>query len=182
MRKKDRRLLMAFAGGMVILLGGMYAGEKAYGAYEFSPIPAGSGMNFAPYCLTFHLTPPLENWEKTDGFGWRYHPITGKLDFHYGVDLAVPMKSPIFAAADGTVQIAGVHESYGNYLLIEHSERLATLYAHCEEVLVEAGDSVHAGDTIALSGMSGEATGPHLHFELIADGERRAPELALGES
>lgn len=138
-------------------------------------------MSFSPYTLTFSLFPPLKSWEKTDGFGWRYHPITGALDFHYGTDLAADMDSGIYAAADGTVEISGEHKSYGNYLVIRHSDRLSTLYAHCSRLLVEAGEKVKAGEEIALVGMTGEATGPHLHFELIADGVRRPPETALME-
>ena len=80
---------------------------------------------------------------------------------------------------DGTVEISGEHKSYGNYLVIRHSDRLSTLYAHCSRLLVEAGEKVKAGEKIALVGMTGEATGPHLHFELIADGVRRPPETAL---
>ncbi len=108
-----------------------------------------------------------------------HHPITGELDFHYGDDLAMAEGTAILAAADGTVVTAGSHSSYGNYLILEHSGRLRTLYAHCSALLVEVGDTVQAGDTIALVGSTGQATGPHLHFEVIGDGTRLDPEKAL---
>ncbi len=147
----------------------------------FSQLPAKPGMSFSPYRLNCTLIHPLAGGRLTDGFGWRYHPITGKLDFHYGDDYAAAEGTEILAASDGVVTVAGSHRSYGNYLMIEHSARLTTLYAHCTELLVEAGDTVTAGEVIALVGMTGEATGPHLHFEVIGDGVRYNPEMALME-
>ena len=70
----------------------------------------------------------------------------------------------------------GEHDSYGNYLIIQHSGTLRTLYAHCQSLLVSAGDIVSAGDVVALVGATGEATGPHLHFEVIASGTRFSPD------
>ena len=180
--KKKISFLLGVALCTAVSLPFLYQAGGAFAAGEtFEPLPAADGMSFSPYTLTFSLFPPLKSWEKTDGFGGRYHPITGALDFHYGTDLAADMDSGIYAAADGTVEISGEHKSYGNYLVIRHSDRLSTLYAHCSRLLVEAGEKVKAGEKIALVGMTGEATGPHLHFELIADGVRRPPETALME-
>lgn len=158
----------------------LFAGSSALAAGEdFEPMPAANGVSFTPYRLTCTLRDPLPDSTLTDGFGWRYHPITGELDFHYGDDLAAPSGSAITAAADGTVVTAGNHVSYGNYLIIEHSGQFSTLYAHCRELLVEAGEWVSAGQTIALVGSTGQATGPHLHFEIIADGTRLDPSRSI---
>lgn len=172
-----------FGGGTIQKLGGcvLAADSESVNPEDFSPMPAKSGMSFSPYRLNCSLVHPLEGGRLTDGFGWRYHPITGNLDFHYGDDYAAAEGTEIIAAADGVVTTAGTHNSYGNYIIIEHSSQLSTLYAHCSKLLVDAGDSVSAGDVIALVGMTGEATGPHLHFEVIGDGVRYNPAMALME-
>ena len=169
------------AGKNTLWNGGSALAADASDPEDFSPMPAASGMSFSPYRLNCSLVDPLPGSRLTDGFGWRYHPITGKLDFHYGDDYAAAEGTEIYAAADGIVATAGSHNSYGNYIIIEHSSGLSTLYAHCSKLLVEAGQSVSAGDTVALVGMTGEATGPHLHFEVIADGVRYRPDLAFVE-
>ena len=88
----------------------------------------------------------------------------------------------VVAAAAGTVVIAGTHSSYGYYVKIDHGNGMETLYAHCMEdsLLVEVGDYVQAGQPIARIGMTGYATGPHLHFEVIIYGTRVDPKPYLG--
>lgn len=157
----------------------LFRGNALAAGESFDPMPAADGLSFSPYRLTCTLLDPLSGSCLTDGFGWRYHPITGELDFHYGDDLAAAEGSEIAAAAEGVVATAGNHVSYGNYLVIEHGGRLKTLYAHCSKLLVEAGDTVSRGQTIALVGSTGQATGPHLHFEVIADGVRLDPSFSI---
>lgn len=86
------------------------------------------------------------------------------------VDLAAPKGTPIYAAAAGTVIVAkhnsGWNGGYGNYVVIAHDNGTQTLYAHATKVLVDQGDTVYQGQEIALVGMTGEATGPHLHIEV----------------
>lgn len=124
---------------------------------------------------------PLREARLTSPFGYRYHPISGQLDFHYGLDLAAPEKTPIYATVAGVVQIADTHESYGNYILIDHYNGFSTLYAHCNKLLVEEGDLVTRGEKIALVGQTGEATGNHLHFEIRLNGIRYDPLWILGD-
>ena len=96
--------------------------------------------------------------------------------YHWGLDIAVSGGTPIAAAAAGTVAEAGwLSDGYGWGVRLAHEEGLATVYGHCSEVLVSAGDRVEQGDTIALSGSSGNSTGPHLHFEVRMDGEPEDP-------
>ncbi|QUL97854.1 MAG: peptidoglycan DD-metalloendopeptidase family protein [Candidatus Fermentithermobacillus carboniphilus] len=108
--------------------------------------------------------------EITSGFGWRPHPVTGKRDFHSGVDIAAGYWTPIKAAADGIVRFAGYKYGYGRVVIIDHGYGLETAYAHCISIKVKAGQKVTRGETIAYVGDSGTATGPHLHYEVHKDG------------
>lgn len=106
----------------------------------------------------------------SSSYGRRFHPIIKEYRMHNGVDFAKPSGSNIYAVADGRVVYAGSLGGYGNTVIIAHSSSLSTLYAHASKVLVKVGDSVKAGQTIALVGQTGTATGPHLHFEVRKDG------------
>lgn len=99
-------------------------------------------------------------------FGPRIHPIYGVPSFHTGIDIAVPEGTPVRAAAAGTVTFAGWHEGFGVLVVIDHGNGYESFYAHLSKLLVGAGQSVSAGDVIALSGNTGLSTGPHLHFEV----------------
>lgn len=96
--------------------------------------------------------------------------ITQTLHGYNGVDIGAPTGTDIYASAAGTVIIAksngGWNGGYGNYIVVEHNNGTQTLYSHASKVLVSAGDSVSAGELIAKVGRTGEATGPHLHFEV----------------
>ena len=115
----------------------------------------------------------------TSPFGYRTDPITGEASFHDGVDIAAPEGTAILAAADGVVVTANRTDSwggsYGYYVLIQHDETYETLYAHCSEVLVKAGQEVEQGDIIALVGSTGNSTGNHLHFEVREGGSKVDP-------
>jgi len=114
----------------------------------------------------------------TSGYGCREDPFTGEEDFHTGVDIAAPLGTPVHAAYAGMAEEIGVSEAYGNYLLLRH-EGFETRYCHCERILVRKGERIAAGDVIALVGETGRATGPHLHFELLLDGETVDPTEAV---
>lgn len=111
------------------------------------------------------------NGEITSGFGWRMHPILGYERFHSGVDFGADYGSNIFAADSGTVIFAGWYGGYGNAVIIDHGGNLTTMYAHASELLVQEGQQVRQGDTIATIGSTGLSTGPHLHFEVRQNGE-----------
>jgi len=102
----------------------------------------------------------------TSGFGFRDHPITGDHRFHTGVDLRAAEGAPIRAAAEGVVKSAGPRGGYGNAVEIDHGDGTSTLYAHASALLVKPGQRVTRGEPVALVGQTGQATGPHLHFEL----------------
>ena len=114
------------------------------------------------------VTPAL-GWVSSD-FGWREHPVDGGEKFHNGVDLAVNDGTDVLAFADGTVDYIGDSPIYGLYLQLSHPGGLKSFYAHCSELLVQQGQTVAAGERVALSGATGNSTGPHLHFELKLNG------------
>lgn len=94
---------------------------------------------------------------------------------HSGIDIAVPSGSPVRASGGGTVEKAGTDSAYGLFVLVQHPGRYETLYGHASRLLVREGDSVQAGQVIALSGSSGHSTAPHLHFEIRLDGKPLDP-------
>ena len=100
---------------------------------------------------------------------------------HKGVDLTAPVGTSVFAALDGQVVMSGKHKQYGNFVVVEHGNGVATLYAHHRLNLVHEGDIVHRGQKIAEVGRTGNATGPHLHFELKVDGVQRNPLPVLND-
>jgi murein DD-endopeptidase MepM/ murein hydrolase activator NlpD len=95
--------------------------------------------------------------------------------FHYGVDFAAPMHTPEYAAADGVVLRAGAASGFGLAIYILHDDGDVTVYGHMDKILVKPGQYVQAGETIALLGMRGESTGPHLHFQVNQGGEYGRP-------
>ncbi|HLU24453.1 MAG TPA: M23 family metallopeptidase [Longimicrobiales bacterium] len=99
---------------------------------------------------------------------------------HHGVDLAVPEGTPVRAMAGGRVVHAGPYGAYGITVVIEHNRNLVTLYAHLKEAHVRVGDEVNGRQVIGLSGRSGNATGPHLHFEVRRWGQPEDPVPLLG--
>jgi len=104
----------------------------------------------------------------SSGFGWR--KLYGVWDYHRGWDLAAYRGTPIYASKGGKVVIAQYHNSYGNYIVIDHGNGLSTLYAHNTKNLVKVGDVVDRGQQIATCGSSGDSTGNHLHFSVRVDG------------
>lgn len=107
----------------------------------------------------------------TSPFGDRMHPILGYVRFHAGLDFGADYGSPIFAANSGTVILSGWHGGYGQAVLIDHGGGVTTLYGHASDLYVSEGDRVQRGQAIASIGTSGLSTGPHLHFEVRANGD-----------
>ena len=106
----------------------------------------------------------------TSGYGNRIHPIFGTERWHSGIDIGAAAGATVIAADSGTVSVATYSSSYGNYVMIYHSNGTYTLYAHMSSIAVTAGQSVTKGDTIGYVGSTGWITGPHLHFEIRSSG------------
>ncbi|MFN5399499.1 MAG: murein hydrolase activator EnvC family protein [Pseudanabaena sp.] len=115
----------------------------------------------------------------TSNFGWRTHPILGTERFHAGIDFGADYGSLIYASEQGRVIYADWYGGYGNAVIIDHGNGMTTLYAHCSDLYVKDGDVVVKGQPIAAVGSTGFSTGPHLHFELRANGEPIDPAAYL---
>jgi murein DD-endopeptidase MepM/ murein hydrolase activator NlpD len=102
----------------------------------------------------------------TSSFGSRTNPLTMEKSFHSGIDIGLPIGTAISASEKGRVIFSGWKDSYGNMVVLKHENGYITVYAHNKKNLVSEDDEVKKGDTIALSGMTGSVTGPHLHFEI----------------
>ena len=109
------------------------------------------------------------------GYGMRFHPIFQENRMHYGIDIGGTAGQKIVAVADGTVSVATNNSSYGNYVMINHGNGTASLYAHMESLAVSVGDTVTQGQTVGYCGSTGWATGPHLHFEIRVNGATTDP-------
>jgi murein DD-endopeptidase MepM/ murein hydrolase activator NlpD len=120
---------------------------------------------------------PIPHATITQGFGPTPYVFeasyAGFPHFHTGIDLAVPLGTPVFAAADGVVVLArpmadtgGLLVGYGNYVIVQHDAGLKTLYGHLLAIGVKEGDVVHRGQLVGLVGSTGNSTGPHTHFEV----------------
>jgi murein DD-endopeptidase MepM/ murein hydrolase activator NlpD len=132
------------------------------------------------------LRTPIDGARITSGFGMRVHPILGYSMMHKGVDFGAPIGTPIYAAGDGVIQQIGPFQGYGNYIRIKHTTQYATAYGHISRFAggLHNGSKVRQGQVIAYVGMTGRATGPHLHFELILNGKQINPQsikLPAGE-
>lgn len=106
----------------------------------------------------------------SSSFGMRRHPILGYVRMHRGVDIAAPWGSPVFAASDGTVQVAGRSSGYGNFIKVNHGNGFGTGYGHLSRILVHSGEHVRKGQQIGAVGNTGLSTGPHLHYEMYKNG------------
>jgi murein DD-endopeptidase MepM/ murein hydrolase activator NlpD len=110
---------------------------------------------------------PVDNGVVSSGVGWRLDPFgSGRMVYHNGYDITVPVGTPVYATQKGTVYFAGPWKGYGNLVVIEHGSGYVTLYGHNSEILVKAGDKVDTKTVIALSGNTGRSTGPHVHYEI----------------
>lgn len=122
---------------------------------------------------------PVDNGKLTGmvaSFGRRVHPFYKVLRMHTGVDYALPVGSPVYATADGTVRtIKRSERGYGNMIVVEHGALYSTSYAHLEKINVRQGQSVRRGDVIGEVGNTGLSMAPHLHYEVLYKGEAVDP-------
>lgn len=113
---------------------------------------------------------PVNDARMTSGFGMRNHPVRGGRRAHKGVDLAAPTGTPVYATADGIVDLARWGRGYGLYIKLDHGADLETRYAHLSRLAVAPGDRVEKGEVIGYVGSTGWSTGPHLHYEVRVNG------------
>lgn len=152
---------------------------KTYQAVRFEDAD-GRGTYFAPNGLSMRkafLRSPVHFSRISSRFGKRHHPVYNRVRSHKGVDYAAPTGTPIRAAGDGKVIFRGTKGGYGRTVILQHGGRYSTLYAHMSRFAsgMKTGTRVKQGQVIGYVGMSGTATGPHLHYEFRINGVHRNP-------
>jgi hypothetical protein len=156
---------------------------RTYSALWFHDVGTAKGSYYAfngESLRRAYLLSPLTLSRISSGFGMRQHPILGYQRDHKGVDYAAPSGTPVRSIGDGTVQFAGGQRGFGNVVLIRHRNgKDTTVYAHLSHIEVKKGQAVAQGQTIGAVGMTGMATGPHLHFEFRIHEDPVNPALAL---
>lgn len=142
--------------------------------YRFQPDPNESPEYFDPKGQSTRgllMKTPVDGARISGRFGSRRHPILGYTRMHKGVDFAVPTGTPVMAAGAGTIEFMGRARGYGNFVKIRHNSEYETGYAHLSRFVpgLHRGSHVRQGQIVAYSGMTGLATGPHLHYETFVD-------------
>ncbi|WP_273148995.1 M23 family metallopeptidase [Methylophaga thiooxydans] len=118
---------------------------------------------------------PVEGGWVSSFYGYRVDPFNGKKTFHKGLDIAAKSGSPVTSVADGIVSWVGNRGGYGGLVEVDHGNGYVTRYAHNKTINVAKGDRVSKGEVLALMGSTGRSTGPHVHFEVLRDGQHVNP-------
>ncbi|GEM_PF-2150265 len=128
------------------------------------------------------ISPVFDQYIVSSAFGEQIHPITNKEIHHNGIDLRVPLNTPVRSTADGTVKtIKNSPKGHGLHIIIAHKDGYETLYANLSNVSVDAGQTVVKGEEIARSGNSGISSGPHLHYEIRLNQKPVNPKLYISK-
>ena len=146
-------------------------------AQEYSPdgVALPSNVSYEYYELGLEKTVCPVTGPVSSTFGYRTNPITQKNEFHLALDIAADEGTEIKAFADGVVEYIGQSDDFGLYFKITHKNGVSSFYAHCSKLLIQKGDTVTCGQTVALVGETGMATGPHLHLTIEKDKIRLDP-------
>lgn len=155
------------------------AAQAAAAAAQASSGGGGGGSDYyQPVSGSGAMIWPV-NGVVTSPYGYRTHPIFGTTIYHSGIDIGVDYGTPVHAADGGVVVEAGWISGYGYAVIIDHGNGLSTLYGHNQELAVSEGQSVSQGQVIAYAGSTGNSTGPHVHFEVRANGDPVDPSAYL---
>ncbi len=188
LRRGDRFTVVyetTYSNGALVKIGQIQAAEfinrgKAYRAVRFQTdathsdyyTPEGQSLRKA------FLRSPIAFSRISSGFTMaRFHPVLNKWRAHKGVDFAAPMGTPAKATADGQVAFKGIQNGYGNVVILQHQGNLSTVYGHLSRFAkgLHKGERIRQGDVIGYVGMTGLATGPHLHYEFRVNGQQHDP-------
>ena len=146
--------------------------EKKYGPSKISSNVFANN----PYS-SWLIAHPLPSARVSSNYGGR--TMGGRAENHSGLDLAAPTGTAIYATGPGIVTKSGWGTGYGQYVEINHGNGYLTRYAHASRLIARVGDRVEAGEHIANVGCTGRCTGPHLHYEVVKDGQRKNPSTYL---
>lgn len=150
--------------------------QSAASSSSSSSYSSSSGKVYsAPSGQFMYPVPAYSGYKPNSGYGYRSSPISGRSEFHTGLDLKATLNTDVVAAASGTVIYAGNRGGYGKCVIIDHGNGYSTLYAHNNALLVSVGESVQKGQVISKAGTTGYSTGVHLHFEIRINGQHTNP-------
>ena len=127
------------------------------------------------YLDSLPLGSPLDTLVISSNYGWRRSPVYRGWRMHMGTDFLAAWSDTVYATGHGTVSKSGWNFGYGRQVRLSHCSGYESSYSHLYRLFVSVGDSVSLGDPIARAGNSGTVTGPHLHYEIIRDGEKSNP-------
>jgi murein DD-endopeptidase MepM/ murein hydrolase activator NlpD len=175
----------AMTQGELLKTGDVLAAEFVNNGKTYSAIGYRDAMNvmqyYTPDGKSLHksfLRSPLEFTRISSGFSsGRFHPVLQRMRAHKGVDMAAPIGTRIKASGDAVVDFVGQKGGYGNVIVLKHNNGISTVYGHLSRFAdgLHRGEKVTQGDIIGFVGMTGLATGPHLHYEFLLNGEHRDP-------
>lgn len=145
-------------------------------SFSFSDLVKAAQINrdkiaHTPAVLPIHI----RDYTVSSGYGKRIDPIYDVPKFHAGLDFAADVGTPVYATADGVVEVADNHNEYGNHVDIDHGYDYMSRYAHLSKIMVKPGQKIKRGDLVGLVGSTGKSTGPHLHYEVRFKGEPQNP-------
>ena len=171
--------------GELLKTGDVLAAEFVNKGKTYRAVGYRDGMNvmhyYTPEGKSLHksfLRSPLEFTRISSGFSLgRFHPILQRMKAHKGVDMVAPTGTRIKASGDAVVEFVGQKGGYGNVIMLKHENGVTTVYGHLSRFAegLHRGEKVAQGDVIGFVGMTGLATGPHLHYEFLINGEHRDP-------
>ncbi len=182
LRRGDRFNLVyevLYHDGQPVMTGRILAAEFINAGHSYravwSDVNGGKGEYYTPEGKPLKkafLRSPVPFTRITSGFAMRFHPILKQWKQHKGVDFAAPIGTKVMAVADATVDFAGQERGYGNVVILKHAGNYSTVYGHLSAFAkgLHRGEHVSQGDIIAYTGMTGWATGPHLHYEFRING------------
>ena len=158
----------------------MRIGGKEIALYRYQPDPSEPADYFDAHGQSAKgmlMKTPVDGARISSGFGMRFHPILGYTRMHKGVDFAVPIGTPVMASGGGTIAFMGWENGYGRFVLLNNGNGYSTAYGHLSRFApgLHVGSHVRQAQVIAYSGMTGMATGPHLHYEIRVDGHQVNP-------
>ena len=164
-------------GGLNLVYASMVTKAKSRALYRFRESGAAESAWFDGAGRSIRrslMRTPVEGARISSTFGMRDHPVLGFTRAHKGTDFATPVGTPVFASGAGQITALGPRGDFGNYMAIRHSPTLSTAYAHLSQFGqgLAIGSPVSQGQQIALTGNTGLTSGPHLHYEVLVDGEQ----------
>ncbi|MBV8063487.1 MAG: M23 family metallopeptidase [Nevskia sp.] len=180
--RKKRCGLGLLAGGLLVVAAPLWAAVAPALPLPSQPLMARPAAPSPQAAALAMLKPPLSKQLVTSPFGWRDDPLHHGRGFHRGVDYGAARGTAVHAAQDGTITAIGKLRGFGRIIRIRHGAGVETLYAHLARFArgLHLGSTLRCGEVIGEVGSSGRSTGPHLHYEVLADGRTIDPQNTGG--